>query len=635
MHLRAPLALLVLLTSCGTSPAPRPQEPPPPVVASSAASAPSSLPSPELAAHIASVERGLLPPVRVKGRDMRWTLEARMREYRVPGLGIAVFADHRVLWARAYGVTDVGSGERVTEATLFQAGSISKTLNAMAALQAVEKGALALDAPINDALTGWKLPENDLTRATPVTLRHILSHTAGTTVHGFPGYAAGEKVPALVEILDGLPPANTPAVRVDLAPGTRFRYSGGGTTIAQLALVERLHKPFPAILHDAVLAPLGMEQSSYEQPLPPDWVKLAAAGHNTEGQVVPGKRHVYPEMAAAGLWTTPSDLARFFAELTLALEGRSTHVTKALATQMTTPVVKVNDTASVGLGLFLSTQNGATYFGHSGADEGFQAMAVARLGKGYGAVVMANSDNGMELFEEVKRAIAAEYGWDGAEPPIEPTSVDAARLAALAGRFATGLNAPFTLALKEGRLELRRPFAEPAELIPVGDDTFVALDDGARYHIDAGAREIGYTREGKTEKATRVAEDVRVPLLELAEGRYEPALAAYRKLQREDPKSPSLDEGRLNGLGFSLLSRRHDPANAILVLRINAALHPDAMNTYDSLAEAYVRSGDKPKAIATFQAGLAAMKRDKTTPASFKDQLRANAEKQIRALQGR
>ena len=636
MHLRTPLTMLLALSaSCGASPALRSQESPPPVVAAAASSAPPVLPAPELAAHIAGIERGLLPPVRVKGRDVRWTLEARMREHRVPGLGIAVFSDYHVVWARAYGFTDVGSGERVTDATLFQAGSISKPVTALAALEAVEKGLLALDAPINDALTSWKLPENDLTRATPVTLRRLLSHTAGTTVHGFPGYAAGEKVPTIVEVLDGLPPANTRAVRVDLAPGASFRYSGGGTSIVQLALIDRLRRPFPAILRDSVLAPLGMEQSTYEQPLPPDRVALAAAGHDSEGQVIPGKRHVYPEMAAAGLWTTPSDLARFFAELALALEGRSTHVSRALAAQMTTPVVSASDITGVGLGLFISTRNGATYFGHNGADEGFQAMAVARFGKGYGAVLMANSDNGGELFEEVKRAIEAEYAWDGVEPPLEPISVAAARLAALPGRFATGLVAPFTLALTEGRLELRRPFAEPAELIPVAADTFVALDDGTRYHIDADAREIGYARQGKPEKATRIADDVRVPLFELAAGRYEPALTAYRKLQREDPKSPALDEETLNRLGFDLMARRHDLPNAILVLRLNSALHPDAMNTYDSLAEAYARSGDKPRAIATFQAALAAMKRDKTTPSSFKEQLRVNAEKRLGELQGR
>src|SRR6185369_10815280 len=158
----------------------------------------------------------------------------------------------------------------------------------------------------------------------------------GTTVHGFPGYPAGTPLPTLPQVLDGQPPANSPPVRVDLTPGARFRYSGGGITIMQQALIDRLGRPFPDILHDSVLAPLGMSHSTYEQPLPPARVASAAAGHDPEGNVIEGKRNVYPEMAAAGLWTTPTDLARFFLELQLARAGRSQHVSRDIAMKMTT-----------------------------------------------------------------------------------------------------------------------------------------------------------------------------------------------------------------------------------------------------------------------------------------------------------
>jgi CubicO group peptidase (beta-lactamase class C family) len=264
----------------------------------------------------------LLPPVLVKGAKA-WTIEERLRHHQAPGVSIAVIKNFKVEWAGGYGVRDAETREPVTTETLFQAGSISKPVAAMAALKKVEQGRLALDEDVNLKLVSWKLPENELTAKRKVTLANLLSHTAGLTVHGFPGYAADEPLPNVAQVLDGAAPANTAPVRVDLEPGTRFRYSGGGTTIAQLMLTDTERKPFPEIARETVLAPLGMTDSTYEQPLPPARARRAAAGHHADGRPVPGKFHVYPEMAAAGLWTTPTDLARFGIEVQLSLQGKS------------------------------------------------------------------------------------------------------------------------------------------------------------------------------------------------------------------------------------------------------------------------------------------------------------------------
>jgi len=193
---------------------------------------------------IQKVERGLRPPVLLKG-DKTWTLEERMRLYRVPAVSIAVFGSGRILWAKAYGVADADSLTPATEATLFQAASVSKPVSAAAVLKKVEQGKLSLDKDVNEYLKSWKLPENEWTKKTPVTLAELLSHSAGITVHGFPGYAAGRAVPTLVQVLDGAPPANTAAIRVDSLPGKEYRYSGGGYTIAQQALIDVEGKPFP------------------------------------------------------------------------------------------------------------------------------------------------------------------------------------------------------------------------------------------------------------------------------------------------------------------------------------------------------------------------------------------------------
>src|SRR5918997_689871 len=233
----------------------------------------------------ARVERGLVPPVLLKGGPA-WSIEERLRQHKIPGASVAVIKDFKVEWARGYGVKDAETREPVTERTLFQAGSISKPVSAMAALKKVEQGRLSLDEDVNRKLVSWKLPDNEFTSKKKVTLANLLSHTAGLTVHGFPGYAAGEKLPTVPQVLDGAPPANTAPVRVDLEPGTRFRYSGGGTTVAQLLLTDTERKPFPDIARETVLAPLGMTDSTYEQPLPAGRARHAATGHRADGKPV-------------------------------------------------------------------------------------------------------------------------------------------------------------------------------------------------------------------------------------------------------------------------------------------------------------------------------------------------------------
>src|SRR6185503_6527992 len=247
-----------------------------------------------VASRIERVEKGLIPAILVKGAPS-WTIQERLKFHKIPAVSIAVINDYKVEWARAYGVKDVETSEPVSTETLFQAGSISKPVAAMVALKKVEQGKIALDENINNKLTSWKLPDNEFTANKKVTLANLLSHTGGLTVHGFPGYAVGEKIPTLPEVLNGAPPANTAPVRVDIEPGTKHRYSGGGTTIAQLAIMDIEKKPYPQIARETVLGPLGMTSSTYEQPLPDEIRKKAATGYRTNGKPVEGKIHIYPE----------------------------------------------------------------------------------------------------------------------------------------------------------------------------------------------------------------------------------------------------------------------------------------------------------------------------------------------------
>jgi CubicO group peptidase (beta-lactamase class C family)/predicted transcriptional regulator YdeE len=338
-----------------------------------------------------------------------------MKAFSVPGLSIAVIENYRIVDAKAYGVIAPGSTIPVTTKTLFQAGSISKPVAATAALSLVEHGQLALDEDVNQKLKTWKVPENEFTKTEKVTLRRLMSHTAGTTVHGFPGYDVDVLMPSVVQVLNGERPANTEPIRVDTVPGTTSRYSGGGVTIEQLLMTDVTGKPFPVLMRQTVLDKVGMTDSSYEQPLPANRAAMTAGGAYGDGKPVHGKWHVYPEMAAAGLWTTPTDLAKFAIEIALSKQGKANHILSQKMTQeMLTPVM--ND---VGLGFFLDKDNPGQ-FGHNGADEGFQALLTMNADTGNGVAIMVDSDNGIAVADHVLRRVAKEYGWKYKAPPADP-----------------------------------------------------------------------------------------------------------------------------------------------------------------------------------------------------------------------
>ena len=250
------------------------------VAVASGAAAPAFANDSAVDAPVRQVETGLLPRVALKenlGRPA--TLEQRMRELGIPGVSIAVIDEGKVAWARAYGLRDTVDKTPVTVETLFQAGSISKPIAAMGALRLIKEGKLSLDDDVNAKLKTWRVPENEFTKDEKVTLRRLMSHTAGLTVHGFPGYAIGTDIPTVVQVLDGQPPANTSPVRVDVRPGSVYRYSGGGYTVMQQLIADVSKEPFESFMQSKVLNVLGMTSSTYSQNPAPALAARRASAH--------------------------------------------------------------------------------------------------------------------------------------------------------------------------------------------------------------------------------------------------------------------------------------------------------------------------------------------------------------------
>jgi CubicO group peptidase (beta-lactamase class C family) len=345
-----------------------------------------------------------------------YTLRQVMERFRVPGVGVAVIKDFEIHWAKGYGVADVETAAAVEVNTLFQAASISKPVAAMAVVRAVQDGRFALDDDINTILKSWKLPDSEFTRGHPVTPRALLSHTSGLgDGFGFPGYHPSAARPTVVEILSGSKPSNVGPVLMERPPFTAYKYSGGGVMVMQQAMMDTFREPYPGLLQRLVLGPIGMRDSAYEQPLSPERDAHAARAHSGSGRAMDAKWHVYPELAAAGLWTTPTDLAKFAIEVQKTALGRSSKVlTQTTVREMLSPV-GVGDYA---VGLAVTRMGQGWYFGHGGSNWGFQCDFIAHRLKGYGVAIMTNGDAGRPVIDEIRSRVAAAYGWDSLDKPV-------------------------------------------------------------------------------------------------------------------------------------------------------------------------------------------------------------------------
>lgn len=429
-------------------------------------------------ARVARIERTLQPPAQILGREVGYALAERMAHHKVPALSVAVFENGRIAWAKAWGVLEAGSTRPADTHTLFQAASIGKPLTATLAMKAVARGLVGLDQPVNEVLREWKIPENDFTKKTPVTLRQLLTHRAGILVGSFAGFGEGEPLPSLVQILRGEPPATTPPIVVDGQPGTAERYTDFDYAVVQQLLTERLAAPFRESMRREVFDPAGMIDAAFAQPLDAERRVNAATGHKISGGAIAGKYRVFPDLAPSGLWATPSDICRWSIAFVDAWRGSSERLlSRAAARQM----------LSEGLIPVQELDDGVLRFQHAGSNPGFTSVFLAYT-SGSGAAVMSNSSN-MEVVNEVIRALAVEYGWR----EIRPRTIKAVSLGDL-GAYAGSYRIEdlvITVRAEGDHLVAENPREGTLTLYPESATDFVILEQGLplKFEFD-GARVI-------------------------------------------------------------------------------------------------------------------------------------------------
>lgn len=408
--------------------------------------------TPDVAARIAAFESGF-PPAGDSAAAPS-TVQERMAHYGVPGLSVAAINDGELAWAKGYGVRQAGTPEPIDTETVFSVGSVSKVGAAAATLRLVDADRLDLDRDVNEYLASWQVPEHEFDEA--VTLRRILSHTAGLTVHGFRDYQPGAELPTTVQILRGSGPSQSPPVFVDIPPGSQFRYSGGGVTVEQLVIEETMDGDFPSAARELVFEPLGMTRSTYENPIPASFGNIAKA-HDEEGapRALPRGYEAMPEAAASGLWTTPSDYAKLviaFIESYRGVDG--SFLSRDLARDVMTEVAP----SSYGLGPELAGEGPARRFSHGGSNDSYKAYMRGHLETGDGVVIFTNGARGSELIGEALESVAAAEGWDEAlmiapePPPIPEESTEGVDLSVYEGTYAFEGVAEILILARDGQL---------------------------------------------------------------------------------------------------------------------------------------------------------------------------------------
>lgn len=421
--------------------------------------------------------RNYSPIIFADSANPTFSIYDRMKFHKVPSVSVAVINNGKVEWAAAYGLADVTEKRAATINTLYQCASISKSLNAFFIMKLVQDKKLSLDTDIRQYLKTWTFPDNEFSKGKSITLRSLLSHTAGLSTHGFRGYEKGDSIPDINTILNGVRPANSEAVKPIFAPGARFEYSGGGTVITRKIVDDNIGTNYERLIQQTVLRPLGMQHSMFAQPLP-GFIKDYATAYYADEKEVPGKYHLYPELAPDALWSTPGDLAKFIISLQQSLQNKPAVLSHATAKEMCTLALPGANTA---LGCFLDSTGGEWYFNHSGANEGYRCIYYGSFTTGKGLVVLTNSDNGGELMREIVMSVAAIYNWKGFAPETRKLVVVPDNLLdKYVGQYtSTDPALSITIVKKEGGLQLTA--RNPEKMYFVANQRFFLMSSTDQY----------------------------------------------------------------------------------------------------------------------------------------------------------
>ncbi len=560
---------------------------------------------------IKKVETGLTTRVHIKD-DSTWSIEERMKHYGIPGVSIAVIHNGEIAWAKGYGVTDKESNTPVTKQTLFQAAATTMPVTAYGTLCLVEQHKLDLDENINNYLKSWKVPENEFTKEKKVTIKNILNHSAGIHPRGTGRYYIDEKIPTLVQILNGTSPAKNEPITINKEPEESVRFAYASYVPIQQLMLDIKGKTFPEIMQELVLDPLEMNNSTFNQSLTAAQLSKVATGYLTDGSKVKGGRSIYPSMATNGLWTTAEDYAKFITNRYQTLKGtRTKGLSKELTKLMGTPYGVSNSSWSftLGLGFQLLNRNDEIYLRHHGWNRGFYTEIVAHRDKEYGVVVMTNSTF-PEFNAEVMRAVALTYEWDNYVPIHEKIDIEQSLANKITGRYMNN-GRIVEVFQKDTQLFYKNILDQEAvELIKISDSSFVKRNSSRMMQFKSNATNdtLNLVYKNRNDGAivatfSKVDSGKKEPVEFLLKGNYEKALNAYKDLLEHDPTYLTVTEEYLNDLAYDFFHANRMKLS-LDAFKINIVLYPNSYKVYDGYAEACEKAGKIDLAILNYSKSL-------------------------------
>lgn len=555
-----------------------------------------------------AVENNLIPFVPVKGFKS-WTIAERMKFYNVPGVSIAVIKDYKIDWAKGYGWADTLKKQKVNNQTMFSAGSISKFVMACAALKLVQDGKLTLEDPINNYLKSWKVKDNEWSVMKPISLRMLLSHTAGTSQTSYFGFTPDKKTfPTVVEILNGDPIAESRGVVVNSKPGKEFRYSGGGSMIAQMAIMDVAQQDFATFCDQTIFKPLGLKNTTFEQPLPQKFQDKLSWGYS-EASWFKGMPYVYPQQAAAGLYTTPTDLAQFFIAVQKSYQNKGNFLSNDLVKQMLTPQASVSDGSykeEIGIGPFLiqRTDNKSEegkYFEFTGVNAGFLAYGMGSFENGNGVIIMLNSGDDVNgLGKEIRRSVAKTYNWTNFLPDeIKPITLSEVALEQFYGRYRNGPDEVVYLRREKNYLVENINEGSAIYCFPIAKDSIIFTDYNVKgfFKRNAEGKVISLQTAYQNKPMPRMEADEFTPSEFLKAKRYPEAKAGFEAMK--------MNEYQITYLAYEWLYKKPVDLQAVkTILELATDQHPNSGIVYNRWGDYYVRMKDASNALIYYKKAL-------------------------------
>lgn len=449
-----------------------------------------------VSARISRVVNGLLPPFVMVGEPVSlMKLTDRMNHHGTPGVSVAVINNYRVDWIKHYGFADKEQQRPINDQTIYQAGSISKPMTAFLVMKLVQQGKLEPDRNVNNYLRAWKVPDSKLTKDSFVTIRKILNHTAGFLPYDLPGSHPDSVAPTLVQVLNGEPPAHNPPVQVAYVPGTKTEYTGAGYIILQQLLVDLFHKPFSEIMQKEIFQPLGMQFSTFENPIRNRALYNEAAAGYQRGVKVDAKDYTKAMQASGGLWSNVHDLAIWVIEIQKSLLGKGKILNKKMAALMLQRTGVGDSLKGFTLGFNVNRQGSFLRFNFGGYTDGFRSEMVC-FANGQGFVVLTNG-NSQVLLRELTKAVATEYGWlDPQYIPIQRKLIqvpaDVLQLYVDEYEFPEGRNPRVSkIELRDGKL-----YFEGIELLAEGNNRFFGAGESTIiFQTNEAGKATGLTQD--------------------------------------------------------------------------------------------------------------------------------------------